>query len=242
MHLDEEQLQRLLHGELGASAIFAREHLKACAECRSRLTEAEQEESWVFDRLRQVDHPAPRVNAPRVLSPARAPSRQRLAAGVFLAVAATGVAYAAPGSPLPRVITRIIEAVSGAPSRPSPAPVIPPASAPQAGIVVGAGERLVIVFPAVSAGGGATISFTEGRDVVVRALDGAAFTSDFSRLLVDSVSPGGRFEIEIPRTAPLVEVRAGGRRVFLKQLSRIVTDAAPDASGSYHLPFSGAEP
>ena len=244
MHLDEEQLQRLLHGELGSREAAAREHLEACPECRYRVTEAEGEESWVFDRLHRLDHATPKVSA-QMVSRSRAGTsyRQRLAAGIFLAVVATGAAYAIPGSPLPRVVNRIIQAVNGRSSRQVAIPMTrSPVPGAQAGIVVAAGERLLIVFPLVQSGGEATVSLTEGPDVVVRAPDGAAFTSDVDRLLIDSVSPGGRFEIQIPRTAPLVEIRAGGRRLFLKKLSRIVTDAPPDDEGNYRLPLSGSEP
>jgi hypothetical protein len=108
--------------------------------------------------------------------------------------------------------------------------------------VVAAGERLVIIFPSVQGGGEAIVSLTESPDVVVRAPDGAVFTSDVDRVLIDSVTPGGRFEIQIPRTAPLVEIRAGERRLFLKKVSRIVTDASPDDAGNYRLPLSGPEP
>jgi hypothetical protein len=242
MHLDEEQLQRVLHGELGNREAAAREHLETCPECRYRVSEAKREESWVFDRLHRLDHATPKVSA-QVMSRSRggASYRQRLAAGIFLAVVAAGAAYAIPGSPLPRVVSRIIQAVSGGPSHQPPilvTPSLPPAA--EAGIVVAAGQRLLIVFPRVQSGGEATVSLTEGPDVVVRAPDGAAFTSDVDRLSIDSVRPGSRFEIQIPRTALLVEIRAGGRRLFLKRLSRVVTDAHPDDEGHYRLPLSGS--
>lgn len=244
MHLDEDQLQRLLHRELGSQEAATRDHLETCAECRHRVTEAEREESWVFERLHRLDHATPKVSAQMVSRSRRgARSRQRLAAGIVLALAAAGVAYAAPGSPLPRVVSRIIESVKGASGRQSSVPAIPsPGTAGEAGIVVSAGERLTIVFPPLQPGSEATVSLTEGPDVVVRALDGAAFTSDFDRLLIDSVRPGGRFEIQVPRTAPLVEIQMGGRRLYLKKLSRIVADARPDSKGTYRLPLSGSEP
>lgn len=240
MHLDDEQLQRLLHGELGGGEAATRDHLKACTECHHRVTEAELEESWVFDRLHQLDHATPKVSAQTVSrSPGGAPSRQRLAAGILLALAVAGAAYAAPGSPLPRVVGRIIHSVNGASRRQAP---IPAHGTAETGIVVGAGDRLTIVFPAVHKGSEATVSLIEGKDVVVRALDGAVFTSHFDRLLIDSARPGSRFEIQIPRTAPLVEIRVAGRRLFLKQLSRIVTAARPDGKGNYRLLLSGSEP
>ncbi|MEP7226339.1 MAG: hypothetical protein ABI785_03180, partial [Gemmatimonadales bacterium] len=138
---------------------------------------------------------------------------------------------------------RIVQALNGRSSRQTAIPAVPsPGPAAQAGIVVAAGERLMIVFPLAQTGREATVSLTEGPDVMVHAPDGASFTSDVDRLLIESVTPGGRFEIQIPRTAPLVEIRVGGKRVFLKKLSRIVTDARPDDEGNYRLPLSRLEP
>src|SRR5688500_7027672 len=104
MHLDEEQLQRMLHGEAAPVAGRPlREHLSACAECRERLRQAERDEAEVHALLRRVDHPAPAVSAEAVAARAgRAPDRGwgRWAAGILLALTAAGAAYAAPGSPL----------------------------------------------------------------------------------------------------------------------------------------------
>ncbi len=244
MHLDEEQVQRLLHRELGSQEATVRAHLEACTECRYRVTEAEREESWLFDRLHLVDHAAPKVKPPIVPRSRRAAVlRQRLAAGILFALVTGGVAYAAPGSPLPRVVSRIIESMRGVSKGRTTIPAPPPqGAASEAGIVVGAGDRLVIVFPAIQTGSEATVSLTEAPDVVVRALNGAAFTSDFERLRIDSVRPGSRFEVQIPRSAPSVEIRAGRKRLFLKQFSRVVTDARPDANGNYRLPLSDSAP
>ena len=51
IHLDDERLQRLLHGELDtAAAAAARDHLAGCAACAARLDEAERDEQAVFGR------------------------------------------------------------------------------------------------------------------------------------------------------------------------------------------------
>lgn len=242
MHLDEAQVQRLLHQELGLGEASARDHLAACPECRSRVTEAEREESWVFDRLRLLDHAAPRVSGAAIASPPRRRARgwDRLAAGIVLALAAAGVAYAAPGSPFPGVVHRMIQWVGHTPTRaplPTPAP-----DASQVGIAVAPGDRLAIVFPAEQPGGMAIVSLTDGGDVVVRALDGATFTSDVQRLSIEHVGKSARYEILIPRTALSVEIRVRGRQVFLKEASRIVADAHPDSAGRYLVPLSAAKP
>src|SRR5262245_19183236 len=103
MHLDDEQLQRFLHRELSADARRpAGDHLSSCAECRERLFELEREQKEVYRLLQRVDSPSPAVTAAEVATRARA-SRSpwgRWAAGILLAAALTGAAYALPGSPL----------------------------------------------------------------------------------------------------------------------------------------------
>jgi hypothetical protein len=84
-------------------------------------------------------------------------------------------------------------------------------------------------------GDSATVSLTSGDEVLVRSLDGANFHSDVDRLLVESNTPGARFEVEIPRSAPSVEIRVGGQVVFQKKSSRIVTSALRSKDGSYRL-------
>jgi hypothetical protein len=82
------------------------------------------------------------------------------------------------------------------------------------------------------------VSLTEGDEVTVRAPAGAAsFTSAASRLLIDNARTGAAFEIEIPRAAPRVEIEIAGKRVFLKDGPRVVTDAAEEGGGRYTLPL-----
>jgi hypothetical protein len=246
MHLDEEQVQRLLHGELGGpAATSVRHHLDTCPECRFRMTEAEGEEAWVLDRLGRLDHARPKLTAEAILGarPRRASGWGRMAAGIFLTLAAAGVAYAAPGSPLPRVIDRIINLVSRAPERPvKPAPS-PSAKESQAGIAVAPGTRLTIVFLGDQSEDTAIISLTDSAEVMVRALGGTTtFTSEHDRLAIGHQGGPATFEILIPRTAPSVEVRAGGRRLLLKEGSGIITVARPNQEGQYLLPLSSSEP
>jgi hypothetical protein len=76
------------------------------------------------------------------------------------------------------------------------------------------------------------VTLSDTSIVAVRVLDGgASFSSGLDRLTVETTNPRASFQIVIPRTAPLVEIRAGGRAVFRKQGARItvptggVTDA-----------------
>src|SRR5688572_31719644 len=110
MHLDDERVQRLLHGELEpAGERLARQHLAACEDCRTRVDEARAEEHRIFALLREVDHPAPDADPRAILAAGRGPRArwERWAAGLLLVAAAGGAAYAAPGSPLPAALDRL---------------------------------------------------------------------------------------------------------------------------------------
>jgi hypothetical protein len=245
MHLDDEQVQRLLHGELGAVESSVRDHLDRCPECRSRLAEAEGEEAWVLDRLRRLDHGQPRVSLEKVLAanPRRAPAWGRLAAGIFLGLAAAGVAYAAPGSPLPRVIDQIINLLRPAPpTQVVPAPPLSPGES-RAGIAVAPGNRLTIVLLEDHAEDTAIVSLTDSAEVIVRAVGGSTtFTSGTERLAIVHQGGPATFEILIPRAAPLVQVEVEGRRILVKESSRVTADVGPDSKGRYVIPLSDSAP
>jgi anti-sigma factor RsiW len=246
MHLDEEQVQRLLHGETVSPAEAAvRDHLARCEECRSRVAQAEHEERWVLERLRRVDHAPPPIAVGAILGRGRrrAAGWGRLAAGIFLALAAVGVAYAAPGSPFHGVLQRIVEWARGSSKPPIHAAPSPEAVGGQAGIAVAPGDRLTIAFADEQSGGTATVSLTDGSDVVVRALGGTTtFTSEVDRLSIEHRGAPGRFEILLPRGAASVEIRVGGHRSFLTEASRVETEYPRDAEGRYLLPLSRSAP
>jgi hypothetical protein len=119
----------------------------------------------------------------------------------------------------------------------------PEAARGQAGIAVAPGDRLTIAFAVEQSGGTATVSLTDGSDVVVRALGGTTtFTSEVDRLSIEHRGAPGCFEILIPRGAPSVEIRVGGRRSFLTEASRVETEYPRDAEGRYLLPLSRSAP
>jgi len=77
------------------------------------------------------------------------------------------------------------------------------------GVAADPGEYFTVDF-ATPQGGGVTVSLSDGADVVVRSIGGIArFTSDVNRISVDAAAGTERFEIEIPRRAPRVEIRVG---------------------------------
>jgi hypothetical protein len=240
MHFDEEQIQRLLHGELTpANVALAREHLAACSDCSSRLAAAEREESWVLDKLRRLDHPPPRVEAAAVMTgrPRHSVAWSRWAAGIVLALGVAGVAYALPGSPLRRLVHRVAAVIGEAP-RTDPRTPREPTDTAARGIGVTPGERFTIVFSTEQPGGVAVVSLTDRADIAVRAIGGAAtFTSDVDRLSIDNAGSSAPFEIEIPRRAPSVEIRVGPHRVFSKEGSRVVTSGRQDSEDRYLVPL-----
>lgn len=254
MHLDEEQVQRLLHHELAPGEgegreTSVREHLGWCAECRGRVAAAEREENDVFALLRQLDHPPPRVEAQSVAARARARgvSWSRWAAGIVLALGLAGAAYAAPGSPLPAWVRAVVNWIGDRPDSGAPASAQAPVPGPGVGgIAVAPGRELVILFTAPQVEGQARVSLTDGADVVVRAPSGAAtFTSDVNRLVIDNTgeASSATFEIEIPRAAPRVEIRVEAVRLFLKDGPRITAAAgSTELRGSYLLGLTPAAP
>jgi hypothetical protein len=245
MHLDDERVQRLLHGELEpAGERLAKQHVAACEDCRTLVDEARAEEHRIFRLLREVDHPPPDADLRTILAAGRSPRTrwERWAAGLLLVVAAGGAAYAAPGSPLPAALDRLVAILAPPQSRTGTGIAAIDTAPPGAGIAVTPGDRLTIRFVVEGDRAVATLSLTDGDEAVVRAVVGAAtFSSDVDRLSVRSAGPA-RFEILIPRSAPWVEVLAGDTPVFRKRDADVVTETEPGADGRYGLELSSPTP
>lgn len=248
MHLDEEQVHRLVDGELPPAALTsARAHLGECPECRARVAVAEWEEVELNRLLRAVDHPPPRIDVGSVV--ARAAIRRvgwARRAAVFLAtLGVAGVAYAAPGSPVPGWVDAIVAGLAG---RPLQSPPAPPESAPQArepavaGIAVAPGRSLLIRFASYQPVGQIRVALTDDVLVEVRSVGGGAtFSSEVDRLVVDNQGSTASFEIRIPREAARIEIRVEKSGLLLKQGDRIVTNPA-QATSPYVLPLQAPRP
>ena len=248
MHLDDGQVQALLHGEVAPPVATAlRGHLTACAECSNRVADAEREDGEVTGLLRLVDHAPPRVD-PRTLIARASASRAewgRWAAGVALAIGLAGVAYAAPGTPFRGWIAAARVAMSGhgGGGTPRVQQAALPTGAGVSGIAVTPGRALIILFTSEQREGKARLTLTDGPDVTVRTSIGAAtFTSDVGRLLIENAGSRASVDIEIPRAAARVEIQVAGRRVFLVQRARVTTSAAPDSLGHFQLPLARPRP
>ena len=238
MHLDDERIQRLLHGELGGVETETRLHLAECDACRDLLEEAREDEARIFGLLASLDHEPPAVDPGEVFGRRRRAAGQwgRRAAAVLVGAAIGGVAYAAPGSPVPRILERLIgqgDEVQGRPPAPE-ARSRPPGGG---GIAVEATDGLVIDLATAGDGAVATVALSDGDEVEVRAVEGTArFSSDPGQLSVLS-SGGARLEILIPRSAASVEVRAGAVPVFRKLAEGAVTALPRDSTGRYRIPL-----
>lgn len=178
----------------------------------------EREDKAVYALLRHLDHPAPPLDAQTIAARARrrrfAPARR--AAGIILTLGVAGAAYAAPGSPLPAWVKSATDWIAGGPERPTETGV--------SGLAIAPGRALVIRFRSPQDAGRVMVSLTDGAEVRVRAPIGAAtFTSDVDQLVIDNRGPAATFAIEIPRSAPRVEIRVGDKPIYLKEGSRITT-------------------
>jgi hypothetical protein len=241
MHLDDGQIQRFVDAELtAASAVEARAHLDGCVECRARVAAARDEDAWVLERLRELDHPAPRVQVQAVVTDVERRTLRwgRWAASIAMIVGVAGIAYAAPGSPLPELVGRLTAWIRGNDRAATVSPTAPTERI-ASGTAMAPGDRLRIVFRAEQPGGVALVSLTDAAIVEVRALDKPAeFTLDPDRVSIDNAGSTARFEIDIPSSAPRVEILVGDRRVLLKDAGRVVTAAPRDADGKYRVSLS----
>lgn len=234
MHLDDESMQRLMHDELAPPArAAALEHLEACHACRARLDGEASAEEQIFAMLQAIDTPAP-LRVLELDSASHASRRwlTRLAAAIG-GVAIAGIAFAAPGSPLPGLLRRVTQSTpTVSPPGPSPTPV-PPTNA---GIAVTPGRRLAIDVARGSGAAMATIALTDSGEVMLRAVGGRpSFSSRVDRVAIRNVEGITALFIDIPRTAPYVELRVDGTRVLVKDGLDVVTTAARRDTGGRYL-------
>jgi hypothetical protein len=219
MHLTDEQIQRILHGELHITEKDSvLRHAAACGSCVRQIEDAERDEQDIFELLGAVDHPVPDIPAVPVVSPPRPASVvwMRRAAGFIVVAALAGAAYAMPGSPLPGFLHQAAAWITGqGDTTTPPAPPAPGESATASqpvtsGIAVPVSERFTIHFAAGQSTGTVAVSLTDSLNVVVRVLGGTAtFTTDADRLTIENRGSTADYEIELPRMAAWVEITVG---------------------------------
>ena len=242
MHLNDEQIQRLMHGELDAHARESvSRHAAECLDCARALATAMREENDIFDLLEHVDHDAPIVDAARFATPPRegSPVWVRRVAGIVVVAALAGAAYAIPGSPLPTLVKKLAAIMTGERATPPAADDVSIPGAPvTSGIAVAAGDEFVIQFAGAQESGEATIRLTDDTFVRVRVINGtAAFTTDAGRLHVENRGSAADYQIELPRATGRIEIRVASSVVWQGHDGHVITDAAPDSTGLYHLPL-----
>ncbi len=227
MHLEREQVQRVLHGELGRSAMEVERHLGECGSCRDALAAARAEEREIHGLLGALDHEVRVVQLSEVRRHAGRRGEWlswRWAAGLIAAVGLAGVAYAIPASPLRGWVERLrhrptrTERVATPPAL-TPAPVT---TEERSTVSVMPGASLVIVFARQQPGMVLHVALGDAHEVSVSGPVGAAtFSVAPGRVLVDNSGDGGEYRVLVPRSAPHVEVVAGGRRVWEKDGERV---------------------
>lgn len=252
MHIDQETLQRFMHGELSEDLdSMARKHLATCGECRARFETEIREEEEIYNALHLLDHPVPQVSAPELMrEPAPAPPKRRnrklrRAATIILLLGAAGAAWAVPGSPVPGWIDVVIERAPGlfasirdmVTQRFSNDTTATEDAGPDpSGLGMPPGRSLTVQFENASVPGTVVISLFDGDEVMASAVDGmASFTADGNRLVIANPPDTRRYEIRIPRDARRVEVRVGSQRIFFKDGSNVTAAAVQSASGAWVL-------
>jgi hypothetical protein len=157
-------------------------------------------------------------------------------------------AYALPGSPLPSLMQKLWGWISPSPSIPAVEPANT-ADGLSAGFAFPAGANAVIAFESREPGAVVLVTLVGGDSVRVRidpAIASFASISDSHLSVLNtrarsgaSTSPqSGRYEVEIPLNAPMVEVRVAGARLLLLERGRSLFGPAPDSTGKVRIPLS----
>lgn len=246
MHLDEEQLQRVVDEEIASAGDdVVQRHLEQCAYCQRELASAAGRSRQINDLLRTLDHAPPSTSAADLFARVRPPHRwwlSKVAAVLLIVGAAGGIAWAAPGSPLRPIFRGVFSVLRSTP--PIATPAAPePALPAMSGLSVTPGARFTVHFMSATDGSIARIILTDGRDIIVRGPVGAAtFAAHEQSLEISNRAPNTTFELEIPRSAPHVEVQVQGRRIYLLEREAITASVGPGLDGSYKIPLGVSTP
>jgi len=239
MHIEDERIERLLHGELEDEETGrARAHLDACPECARRLAETEEDEARAFGLLERLDHPVPAISLRDIAGrrPLRPTRNLRWAAGVIGALGLCTAAYAAPGSPLPGWVRRLAETITQSSSASPPFRATGGEHASPAGISVAPGPQFTLAFSPAGWEGTVLISLEEVPEVSVEGMGTeAAFTMDTGLLLIEPQGTAGAFRVRIPVDAPRIDIRLAGEILFTKIGATVSTSLPRDDQGLYHL-------
>jgi hypothetical protein len=239
VHLSDGSLFALLDGELPPDAAAAAlSHLRECPACQERREALERERREIADLVGQLDHAPPPVTVDMVVTRALHFGARRglLAAGLatlLIGSAAVVFATAIPRQWLARVFHPHPASRAQEPSRAS-------TTSTRSGVALVPGRTLILAFRAEQSSGSVRISFVSDSLVTVLALGD---TVNYS-VGTDAVTIGndGRttanYEIRVPQTLAHIRVRVGGRVIFTKNDSVVVSPVPRDgATGEYVIPI-----
>ena len=243
MHLDPETLERLLHDELGPGReAESRRHLDVCPDCRERLADAGRREARIFGLFEELDH-EPSAAQLALPSSERAelartrPVWYRIAASIALVIAAGGLLYALPGSPVREWISGrgadeggIGDGGAGRSEE---------VAAALSGLTIRPDGAYEIAFLSPQSSGRIRIELTPSPEVQIRvAGEPVGLESGPERLVVSNAGSRASYEIRIPAAGPPIGILVDGRIAFRRQGDRVETAAELDPSGAYLIDLS----
>lgn len=235
MHLDVESLQRLLHGELSATASTkARTHLQGCDSCMQRYRQSANEEDLILARLRLLDVPSPVVTVDAIRQRGRRPVLRRARwAAAALALFATSLLYAAPKSVLRSVIERA--AVWFQVDRPEQERTLPPLASTSMAVTMIPADSFAISFSSTQSAGTIYVVFAN-QDLLSIGSPGAVVPMDvkIDQVIVRNDRSTNDYDIIIPRRTRIVVVSIQGRVVWTKR-QRDILRAKPSDSRGYQI-------
>ncbi len=242
MHLDAEKIERLLANEMTPEeARVWRDHRAGCAECASRLEEAEREDRQISDGLRLLDHALPDTDVRRLKRRARRPaSRRTLAAAALAFLVVAAAASAMPGSPVRSWLSRVFAGGAGS-TRQATAGEGAGAAAiqPLGGVSVLPGGSFELTFDAVQDSGVVRISLSDVPEVSVRSEgNGVGYSVEPSRVRVLNTGSKSSYRVVLPERARSITIRVGDVPVLVKRGASIETSASRDVTGDYLVSFA----
>lgn len=247
MHPHDDALHAFADGELATQrAADLSAHLETCAECRVRMVAIRVDTAAVFSGLAALDSAVPDVPfgriAERAIMRPHNPKLWRWAAAAVVALTLSGLAVAAPSSPVGNWLRAFFRAGGARDIRPTvPAltakPTPPSGEAlDRTGVTIYPGDSLRIEFARWQVAGEMTVTLVDSAPVTVRTTAGAATFSVSSTVLgVDNSGRDTHFDLWIPRRTSYIEIRVAGHRVYRR--TRVADDigSTGDTIGVRHL-------
>ncbi len=237
MHLSEQELAALTHGDVSAPSGAALAHLVSCSDCSARLEMLRAADREVAGLLGGVDHVVPRVRGAAFVDALHARRRRVGAIAAGLAFCVAGAAAALPNSPLHHAILRVFSTSGSSLGRNANQVGNPFPPKPGVGVAFVPGSSLDVLFKNPRPGGRLRISLVDGPQVSATADGDAAFSIYQSQLEVNDHGVAMSFVLEIPRRVADVTVRTGSETILSKHANLISHSRPSDSTGAYTFEF-----